>query len=105
MNKLLCALLVVCLLNNGVNGEPGAHLVGLLFGGAALAGVAIDNSQKCADVAGCHKGYCWTYCGIALNGGEWCYTTKSYSQSFDYVKCSSDSECDKCWKCAGSCTL
>lgn len=85
--------------------EPQLPLAGAVFGIGALAGVAIDNSQRCAFEAGCHKGYCWTYCGLSLSSGDWCYTTKTYSQSFDYVRCSRDDECDKCWKCAGSCTL
>lgn len=69
-----------------------------------LAGQAAANSFKCADRAGCHNGYCWTYCGLLL-GTEWCYTTQSYSQSFQYVSCTHDSQCNKCWKCAGSCTV
>lgn len=56
---------------------------------------------------GCFNGYCWAYCeGFGIPGTrEWCYTTKSYSQSYEYVGCSQDSECDACWKCAGSCTV
>ncbi|XP_055306973.1 allergen Tha p 2-like [Sitodiplosis mosellana] len=85
--------------------------VGGAVGGAGI-GVGIDwikksiaNSNACSEKAGCHKGYCWAWCGVSLTGGEWCYTTRSYSQSFQYVTCNQDSDCDKCWKCAGSCTL
>ncbi|XP_031626819.1 allergen Tha p 2-like [Contarinia nasturtii] len=73
--------------------------------GVDLISKSITNAFECAAKAGCHKGYCWTWCGASLTGGEWCYTTRAHSQSFQYVGCSSDSECDPCWKCAGSCTL
>lgn len=62
--------------------------------------VALAN-QPCREF-GCHKSYCWAYCGISP---QWCYTTKTYSQSFQYVKCSKKEDCQGCWKCAGSCTL
>lgn len=52
-----------------------------------------------------HKGYCWAWCGISLSGGEWCYTTKTHTQSYEYVECKQDSDCDVCWKCGGPCTL
>lgn len=70
-----------------------------------LTTLAISNAGKCSEIYGCWKGYCWTYCGLSLSRGDWCYTTKTYSQSFDYVECSADSDCDPCWKCAGSCTV
>lgn len=56
---------------------------------------------------GCHKGYCWTTCigGVPWWGAEWCYTTKGSSQDFSYIGCTDKSECDKDWKCAGSCTV
>ena len=62
------------------------------------------------DEYGCHKGYCWSYCsgaGTLLFGitKEWCYTTMGRSQDHKYVKCTSDDDCDACWKCAGPCTL
>lgn len=40
-----------------------------------------------------------------FNNPEWCYTTRSYSQSYRYVSCSNDNECDLCWKCAGPCSV
>lgn len=64
-----------------------------------------DAFTKCSEKAGCHKGNCWAYCGLNLAGGDWCYTTKAHSQSYQYVSCTDNSECDPCWKCAGSCTL
>lgn len=59
---------------------------------------------------GCHKGYCWSYCtaaGTVLFGikNEWCYTTKGSTQDRNYIKCSSSSDCDACWKCGGPCAL
>lgn len=60
---------------------------------------------KCAYYAGCKKGYCWTPCKAVGIFFEWCYSTKGSSQDYQYVKCSSDSECNKCWKCAGPCSV
>lgn len=69
---------------------------------------AIDsaiNAFKCSEKAGCHRGYCWAWCGVSLSKGEWCYTTRSFSQSDEYVTCKDDYDCEKCWKCGGLCTL
>jgi len=55
---------------------------------------------------GCHKGYCWTRCYATEPWlREWCYTTKGYSQDFNYVKCNVGDDCCRCWKCAGACTV
>lgn len=65
-------------------------------------------ASECAKKGGCHQGYCWASCSITSNKDkepEWCYTTKTYSQSYSYIKCSSDSECSKCLKCAGPCSF
>lgn len=51
---------------------------------------------------GCRKHRCWAHCG---EGKQWCYTTRSRYQSFKYVTCKKDEDCDGCWECAGSCTL
>lgn len=84
-----------------------AIVMGSMALGGAIGGfgtASILNSQYCG-TSGCHKGYCYSYCGISNENGDWCYTTKTYSQSFEYVKCTSDKECNGCWKCAGSCTV
>lgn len=73
--------------------------------GVGLASMSISNSQKCSVEAGCQKGKCWAWCGVSLSNGEWCYTTKTYSQSYAFVPCTSDGDCDKCWKCGGPCTI
>lgn len=71
-----------------------------------LTRVARDWSGQCSARGGCFRGYCWAGCAATLlQANEWCYTTKSYSQSFEYVTCSQDSECNLCWSCAGSCTI
>ncbi|KAF6207967.1 hypothetical protein GE061_016416 [Apolygus lucorum] len=54
--------------------------------------------------AGCHKGYCWADCWAVLQSGEWCYTTRSHSQSHTYVPCSADNQCNPNWKCGGPCS-
>lgn len=98
-------LSMCCILFETVHAEDDQHpsiLVGLLIG---LPMLAIENAGKCSYTAGCYKGSCWAYCGISLSSGDWCYTTKTYSQSYAYVSCKHDDECNKCWKCAGPCTV
>lgn len=76
------------------------------FPGADWLGDSIANSLECSEVAGCHKGYCWAWCGVSMSGGEWCYTSKNnYTQSHEFVECKEDSECNPCWKCGGPCAL
>lgn len=62
---------------------------------------ALESLDGCSKKTGCHMGYCWAYCGLSLSSGDWCYTTMTHTQSFDYVPCTHDSECCGCWKCAG----
>lgn len=57
----------------------------------------------CSTRASCYKGYCWAYCGASMSSGTWCYTTKTFSQSKAYVKCTKNSECNPCWNCAVGC--
>lgn len=74
--------------------------------GVSLASMSIANSNRCSVETGCHNGKCWAWCGVSLSGGEWCYTTRrNSSQSYEYVSCTSEYDCDKCWKCGGPCTL
>lgn len=68
-------------------------------------------SESCARQGhwGCHKGYCWSECHEHIGSdrffNKWCYTTNTYEQSGEYVGCNSDEDCDRCWQCAGSCTI
>lgn len=96
--KILFALAMLCLFKNKVNG---------LGGGFTDIGVAIGSatSNSCGTEAGCHKGKCWTWCGLSLSSGEWCYTTKGKTWDGGYISCSDDWQCGKCWKCAGACAL
>lgn len=85
---------------------PFAPVVAAVGGVTAAVGgltsiISRAADQSCRDF-GCHKNYCWAYCSI---GNQWCYTTKSYSQSFEYVNCTKNEDCNGCWKCAGSCTV
>lgn len=82
---------------------PGGQIPGAVIGavGGLTSIISRAADQSCREY-GCHKGYCWAYCSI---GSQWCYTTKSYSQSYKYVQCSGDGDCDGCWKCGGPCTV
>jgi hypothetical protein len=56
---------------------------------------------------GCYKGYCWSGCygGCGcVNGNvkEWCWTG---SRGFGYKTCTQDSDCNKDWACAGTCSV
>lgn len=68
---------------------------------------AIENmvAGRCSTQAGCFEGYCWAWCGAELSAAskDWCWTTKTYSKSKQYVKCSQDSDCNTCFNCAGEC--
>lgn len=80
-------------------GQVSAGVIGAVAKLTTIIAKAAD--QSCREY-GCHKGYCWTYCSI---GSQWCYTTKTYSQSYKYERCTEDSDCNGCWKCAGPCTV
>lgn len=124
--KLLVAL---CLLAIGIANVMGSHLISkrqskpdASGAGADLLGKILgtyldtlvkpetngsfwDGNKECGYQGGCHKGFCWSFCDATAINGEWCYTTKGRSQDFNYVECSRDDECNRCWKCAGSCTI
>lgn len=93
------------LASNKTKRDLGASAVVAMIFGVGLISMSISNQNKCSVSAGCHKGYCWAWCGVSLTDGEWCYTTRKYSQSYDYVPCTHDYDCDECWKCGGPCTL
>lgn len=69
---------------------------------------AIEKEYNCRKF-GCQNNKCWAYCSGAFrdkSSPEWCYTSKeNYSQSYKYVECTQDSDCDGCWKCAGPCSV
>jgi len=85
---------------------PFAPIVAGVGGVTSAVGGLVSVISRAADQScrefGCHKNSCWSYCSL---GNQWCYTTKSYSQSYDYVSCTRDDECNGCWKCGGPCTL
>lgn len=64
-----------------------------------------QNPTSCARKWGCYQGYCWAGCDATAVNNEWCYTTRGYSQDYQYIRCSRDSECSDCWACAGACTV
>lgn len=90
---------------NRTTRDLGASAVVAVLYGVGLASMSIANSNKCSATAGCFNGFCWAWCGVSLESGEWCFTTKTYSQSYKYVTCQYDSDCNECWKCAGPCTI
>lgn len=47
--------------------------------------------------------YCWAACNMRLTLEPWCWTTKSYSQSYQYVKCDTADDCNCDWSCASPC--
>lgn len=68
----------------------------------------IDEEKGCSEYRGCKGYYCWAYCGVSLKSGEWewCYTTKSGNSVDDnYVTCTTEEHCSKCWRCAARCTV
>lgn len=101
--KIVCALVVLSVISNEVSANP--QFTDIIKETIEEVRERVKASGSCAKEAGCHNGYCWTYCGLSLSTGDWCYTTKSYSYSRDYVTCTHDSQCDPCWKCGGLCAL
>lgn len=79
---------------------------------APIIGGVVENIEdavrgSCTTEYGCYSGKCWARCYAVplVRGKEWCYTTKSYSQSYEKVDCTQDMDCNGCWKCASSCTV
>lgn len=112
MNYFLASVLIILSVSVDLSYEGAV--------GAALAGEEILDKLKdrwnfgCVkdDAFGCSKGYCWSNCAgfgqmtvTSLFTHDWCYTTRGRSQDYNYVRCESKSDCDPCWKCAGSCTV
>lgn len=59
--------------------------------------------ESCSAEWGCHDGYCWADCqGYGYTG--WCWTTKSYSQSYQWVTCEHSGQCGQCDSCADPCS-
>lgn len=115
---IFCALIVFYISFHTVNGKPNlkSELIDTYlsrtkrhFGTGRISSMmrAVESITKCANEGGCHTGYCWTRCSLSteLTFGEWCYTTKTQSQNYNYVRCNKDSDCSTCWKCAGPCTI
>ncbi|PPQ95594.1 hypothetical protein CVT26_008622 [Gymnopilus dilepis] len=74
--------------------------------GAWVGCRASCNFRCSTNVGGCYNGWCWASCvtGVPLvEGHEWCYTTRGYSQDYNYIRCSHNEDCDVNWKCAGPC--
>lgn len=49
-------------------------------------------------------GFCWSSCSDEEDGDGWCYTTKTRSLDYQFVKCSSDEDCTQNWSCALQCS-
>merc|ERR1712066_133849 len=49
---------------------------------------------------------CWARCWTPVwDYKSWCWTTKTFSQSYEYVRCDSKADCEANWACAGPCTI
>lgn len=94
---------------NLINGSPVDSLdpldTAFIDGETGHSITARATREGCSNRGGCWKGYCWVGCEVFGGGKEWCYTTKSHSQSHKYISCSRDSECNKCSHCGGGCTV
>lgn len=97
-----CVLVVLSVIGNDVSGNPQVKEVLNVLRDVKDA---VKNSGGCSEDAGCHNGYCWAWCGLSLSNAEWCYTTEGSTYDFQYVRCQRDSDCQKCWRCAGPCAL
>lgn len=57
-----------------------------------------------SNYSGCKRGHCWKTCdGIDL--GNWCFTTETYVDSYDFVPCTNDADCDSSLECGGPCRI
>lgn len=69
---------------------------------------------------GCASNFCWVTCGPRLKSNDWCVAApssnainnnketiadKNNNNTVFVVSCKTDSDCDPCFKCAGSCML
>ncbi len=55
---------------------------------------------QCINRYGCHKDFCWTGCSGAfsiIHGPEWYYTKNPLLNA--YQTCTSNNQCDGCWRC------
>lgn len=114
---VLLVILVFCY--DSIYGKPAEEPSGLLNGELKDDGTSNNNSTRvartikdpflyCSERGGCYNGKCWAGCRAIVgdhDGGEWCYTTQGNSQDYQYIPCSIDFECHKCWKCAGPCAV
>lgn len=65
---------------------------------------AKQTSWKHSNYSGCNKGHCWKWCD-GVDDGKWCFTTKTYTDSYDFVPCTNDLDCDIALKCGGPCRI
>lgn len=102
-------LIVSCISLNVVNGksnvadDPNSNVVEFGdFRDKILT--AKQTSSIHSRYSGCNKGHCWKWCN-GIDDGKWCFTTKTYAQSYDFVPCTKDSHCDNSLECAGPCRI
>lgn len=106
-------LIVCCISLNAISGKPNVaediHLntidIGIVdtYKTTLTAEPKLKHKPlKCSNYSGCNKRRCWKWCDGA-DSGKWCFTTKTHAQSYDFVHCTANSDCDKCWNCGGPC--
>lgn len=102
-------LMVCCILLNAVNGnwhEADEFISNDVGYGDFRETISTANQTptKRSNYSGCNKSHCWKRCN-GVDDGKWCFTTKSYAESYDFVPCTNDSECDASLECGGPCRM
>lgn len=59
---------------------------------------------KRSNYVGCNKGHCWKWCD-GIDDGKWCFTTKTFADSYDFVPCINESDCEIGLECGGPCRI
>lgn len=103
-------LILVCISLNIVNGNlnianESNYTNDVKFGDfREIILTAKQTSSIHSRYSGCNKGHCWKWCN-GIDDGKWCFTTKTYTQSYDFIPCTKDLDCDNSFECGGPCRI
>lgn len=64
----------------------------------------LDDDFGCKLLDGQSFGFCWSSCSHEVEDDGWCYTSETRSLDYQFVKCSSDEDCNQHWSCALPCS-